>query len=167
MTIHFPEYLSGEVEEILCERARRAMSPGSWSRDHLKRIATAVGGDTRAAIQILRRAAAAAEEKGSEELDMGLIDLQLQQHRAIQRTSRIANLSEHEKIIHELATRHGPLGTTELRRQYRNYCLAHDMQPIAPRTFTKYLRRLGSAGILKISARPMATGGRRVEVVHD
>jgi Cdc6-like AAA superfamily ATPase len=161
--IEFIEYSSAEIEEILAGRALRALTPGSWTPDHLKSIAAGAGGDARAAIETLRRVAATAEMKGGERLDTRLIDLYSRQHQAIQRTSRFEALSEHEKIIRELAAQHGPLGTTELRRRYGEYCRPHQLQPVATRTFTKYLSRLSSAGVLRISARPMGAGGRIVQ----
>jgi Cdc6-like AAA superfamily ATPase len=162
--IEFPEYSMSEIEQILTDRAERALTPGSWKPDHLKSIAAAAGGDARVAIQMLRRIAAAAEMKGGERLDTRLIDLDSQEHRAIQYTSRLEALSEHEKIIRELAAQRGPLGTTELRRRYCEYCRDHQLHPVAARTFTKYLSRLSSGGVLRISARLMGTGGRIVQV---
>lgn len=161
--IEFLKYSMSEIEQILTDRAERALRPGSWKPDHLKSIAAAAGGDARAAIQMLRRVAAAAEMKGGESLDTQLIDLYSPQHQAIQRRSRFEALSEHEKIIWELAAQRGPLGTTELRRRYGEYCRGRELQPIAKRTFSIYLRRLSSAGVLWISARPMTAGGRMVQ----
>ncbi|MDP2897843.1 MAG: orc1/cdc6 family replication initiation protein [bacterium] len=162
--IEFLEYSMSEIEKILADRARQALTPRTWAPDHLKSIASAAGGDARAAIQMLRRVAAAAEMKGGETLDTQLIDLYSPQHQAIQRWSRFEALSEHEKIIWELAAQRGPLGTTELRRRYGEYCRGRELQPIAKRTFSKYLSRLSSAGVLRISARPMTPGGRMVQV---
>jgi orc1/cdc6 family replication initiation protein len=162
--IEFLEYSSAEMETILADRAHRALTPGSWKPDDLKSIAAAAGGDARAAIQMLRRVAAAAEMKGSKRLDTRLVDSYSRQHQAIQRTSRLEALSEHEKIIRELAAQRGPLGTTELRRRYGEYCRRHELQPIAKRTFSKYLSQLAAARILNISLRPMAKGGRIVRV---
>jgi cell division control protein 6 len=161
--IEFPEYSMSEIEQILTDRAEKALTPGSWKPHHLNSIAAAAGGDARAAIQMLRRVAAAAEMKGGERLDTRLIDLYSRQYQATQRTSRLEALSEHEEIIRELAAQHGPLGTTELRRRYGEYCQDHPLQPIAKRTFTKYLSRLSSAGVLRISVRRMGTGGRIVQ----
>lgn len=160
--IQFMEYSMSEIEQILTDRAERALTPGSWKPDDLKRIGALAGGDARGAIQMLRRVAAA-EIKGGERLDTRLIDLYSRQHQAIQRTSRLEALSEHEKIIRELAAQRGPLGTTELRRRYCEYCRDHQLHPVAARTFTKYLSRLSSAGVLRISARPMGAGGRIVQ----
>ena len=160
----FPRYSVEQVEEILTDRAHRGLVPGSWSAGVVKHIASASVGDARMGIQILRQAAAAAEEAGSGRLELRSIKPLLRQWQDVRQEARMAAVSEHERIIHQLAARNGPLGTGELRRRYESHCRRHGSDPMARRTFTKYLGHLTAVGLLKMSDRPMATGGRLVRV---
>ena len=162
----FPPYSVEQVEEILTDRAHRGLVPGSWTASVIKHIASASGGDARMGIQILRQATAAAEEAGSGRLELRFIKPLLRQWQDVRQEARTAALSEHERIIRQLAARYGPLGTTELRRRYENHCHSHGLDPVARRTFTKYLGHLAAAGLLNVSDRPMATGGRLVRVAE-
>lgn len=162
--IEFPAYSAEKVEEILTDRANRGLVPGSWSTNVIRHIAAATNGDARIAIQILRQSAAAAEEAGNEQMDIRFVKPFLRQWQSIRQEARLADLSEHEKIIRQVVARCEPLGATELRRRYDRHCRIHDFQPVARRTFTKYLSRLAAAGVLNVSHRPLGTGGRLVRV---
>jgi len=154
----------GELETILADRARRALAPGTWTNAVLRRIAEVANGDARLAVQILRQTAAAAERAGSPRVNCQFAEGLARQWRAIHEEQRLASLTEHERIIHELAKQHMPLGTTELARLYVEYCRGHGLQPMAGRTFRKYLSRLASAGILAVSQAPTSSRGRLVSL---
>ncbi len=164
VVIEFPAYSPHELEEVVTDRALQALALVSWTPSHIKRICEEADGDARVAIRVLRQAAAATEEKGLKKLDMRFVGDFFRQSLAVECQARLANLSDHERIIRELAAERGPLGTTQLRELYNQYCAGHDLQPIAPRTFSKYLSQLAAARILNISLRPMAKGGRIVRV---
>ncbi len=72
--INLPPYDVKELEDILIDRARRALAPDSWTPKVLRLIATAANGDARVAIQVLRQAAAAAEMSGNTTLTPRLIE---------------------------------------------------------------------------------------------
>jgi len=158
--VAFPAYSPAQVERILVDRALRALAPGSWSPGILRRIASASGGDARWAIQILRQSAAEAEQAGHSTLSDLLVGHLLQQWQAVHRNQRLTALSEHEKAIYELARRHAPLSRNDLVGRYLAHCQRHAIQPAARRTFTKYLGRLASAGLLTIEGKPPLTGRR-------
>jgi len=162
VVIDLPAYSLRELEEILVDRARRALAPDSWSHPTLRRIAAACGGDARLAIQMLRQAAAAAEMSGNAKLDPHAVEPALRQWQIIRDEARLAGLSEHERIIQALARQHTPVGTTRLARLYVGYCQGHDIRPMARRTFTKYLGRLASSGTLTVAVSASPHGGRLV-----
>lgn len=91
--VEFPGYSTGEVEEILTDRAHRGLVSDSWSTDVIKPIASAAHGDARMAIQVLRQAAAAAEKAGSEKLDIRFVRPLLQQWQNVRQKARLASLS--------------------------------------------------------------------------
>ncbi len=162
VVIRLSPYSAKELEAILTDRARRALAPDSWTPAVPKRIAATVNGDARVAIQILRQAAAAAEQAGSSRLDLRLINPLLKQWHALAEETKLTGVTEHEKMILQVARTRGPLGTTALAQAYRTSRRVSGLPPVAQRTFSKYLGRLAALGLLRVADRPMAQGGRLV-----
>jgi Cdc6-like AAA superfamily ATPase len=158
-------YSAKELEAILIDRARQALAPNSWTPAVLKRIAAAANGDARVAIQVLRQAAASAEMSGNTKLTTCLVEQYLRPWCLVQQESRLACLSEHERILLEQAKQHGPLGASELARRYAACCQGRNIRPMARRTFTKYLGRLSAAGLLETCGQIPGPGGRIVSVI--
>jgi len=146
VVIQLSPYSAKELEAILTDRARRALAPDSWTPAVLRRIVAAANGDARAAIQVLRQAAATAEMSGNAKLTTRLVEQCLRPWRLVQQEARIASLSEHEMILFDQAKQQGPLRASELARRYAACCRSRNIQPMARRTFTKYLSRLSAAG---------------------
>jgi len=162
VVIEMPIYSRRQMVEIVTDRASRALLRGCWSPPLIGRIADAAGGDARAAIAMLRHTAVAAEEASHEQLDIRAVEPFLRQWRRIQLDARLTNLSDHERVIHELATRYQPIRTAELMRRYEAYCIRRRLQPVAGRTFRKYVSRLHSAGLVDINSSSRSPGGRMV-----
>ena len=162
--IELPAYTPQEIEAILTDRARRALAPDSWTPAILRRIAAASDGDARRAISLLRQAAASAEQAGSSRLDLRLINPILKQWHALAEETKLTGVTEHEKMILQVARTRGPLGTTALAQAYRTSCRVSGLPPVAQRTFSKYLGRMAALGLLRVADRPMAQGGRLVRV---
>jgi Cdc6-like AAA superfamily ATPase len=165
VVIQLSPYSAKELEAILIDRARQALAPNSWTPAALKRIVSAANGDARAAIQILRQAAAAAEMSGNTKLTTCLVERCLRPCRLVQQESRLAGLSEHERILFGQAKQHSPLRTSELARRYTAYCQSHNIRPMARRTFTKYLSRLSAAGLLENAGQIPGPGGQIVRAI--
>ena len=162
VVIELKPYTTAELVQILADRARRGLMPDAWSLAVLKRIAAATGGDARVAIRTLLHAAVATEEEGRSQLDVRSMASQFQKWHAVGDEARSIELSEHERIIRELVTRHGPVGTIRLRELYVAHCRKEGIEPVARRTFSKDLFKLNAAGLLRVAARPPGRGGRTV-----
>jgi cell division control protein 6 len=162
--IELKGHSSGALETILADRARQALAPGTWTDAVLRRIAEVANGDARLAVQILRQTAVTAEDARCVRIGSRFVEHFARQRQALQRERRLAGLSEHERVIHALVRKHAPLRTTELARLYVEYCQGHGVQPMAGRTFRKYLSRLASAGILAVSQAPTSSRGRLVSL---
>ncbi|MFW6106718.1 MAG: Cdc6/Cdc18 family protein [bacterium] len=160
--IEFPPYTDEQLAEILTDRAEMGLASGSWSRQVLRRVASAANGDARAAIHILRQAAAVAEEDDSPRIKPKHSAGPIGRQRMVNAEARLVKLTEDERMIRAIAADRGPLGTLDLRRRYLDQCESVGHPPIAERTFTKYIRRLASAGLLSISDYPQANRGRLV-----
>jgi len=163
--IELPAYTLQEIEAILTDRARNALAPDSWTSAILRRIAAASNGDARRAISLLRQAAASAEQAGSSRLDLRLINPILKQWYALAEETKLTGVTEHEKMILQVARTRGPLGTTALAQAYRTCCRKSGLPPVAQRTFSKYLGRMAALGLLLVADCPMAHGGRLVRAV--
>jgi Cdc6-like AAA superfamily ATPase len=162
--VEFPAYTTAEMIAILTDRAWRALLPGSWSTADIHALASAANGNAHVGIQMLHQVAVAAEQSGSSSLDSGAVQRLIGQHQALHSEARLAALTEHQRMIRIVAAQSGPLGASELWRQYRVRCGRENLEPIARRTFTKYLARMGAAGFLNISQRPTGREGRLVRV---
>jgi Cdc6-like AAA superfamily ATPase len=162
--IELPAYSPQEIEAILTDRSQRALAPDSWTPAILRRITAASDGDARRAINILRQAAAAAEQAGRSRLDLRLINPILKRWHVLAKETRLTGVTEHEKMILQVAQTRGPLGTTALAQAYRTSCRVSGLPPVTQRTFSKYLGRLAALGLLHVADRPMAQGGRLVRV---
>ena len=165
VVIQLPPYSAEELEAILTDRAERALAPNSWTPVVLKRIAAEANGDARMAIQVLRQAAAAAEMSENAKLTPRLVERCLTPWRLVQQETRLAGLSEHERILFDQAKQHGPLRVSELARRYAASCQSRNIRPMARRTFTKYLGRLSAAGLLETSGQQPGPGGRIVRSI--
>lgn len=162
--IECPPYNREQLVEILTDRAEMGLASGTWSMKILRQIASAAAGDARVAINMLRQTAATAEEDGSPKIKSKHLSGLLRQQRILGIEAKLASLSEEERIIHAIAADQGPLGTLDLRHRYLDQCESLGRSPIAERTFTKYIGRLTSAGLLKVSTYPQANRGRLVQV---
>jgi len=96
--IEFPPYTDEQLDEILTDRAEMGLASGSWSRQTLRRIALAANGDARAAIHILRQAAAIAEEDDSPRIKPEHLAGLIGRQRMLNTEARLAGLSEDRSI---------------------------------------------------------------------
>ena len=164
MIIEMPAYTPQEMKTILTDRAQRGLAPDSWTPAILRRIAAASNGDARKAINLLRQAAATAEQNGGDRIDLRLISPILKQWHALAEETKLTSMTEHEKVILQVAQAQGPLRTTALAQAYRTYCHESGLPPVAKRTFYKYLNRMVPLGLLHVADRPTTQGGRLVRV---
>jgi Cdc6-like AAA superfamily ATPase len=119
------------------------------------------------AITALRKAAMTAEQAGSPKMDLGHVEGHLRQWQMIRQDARNVELSEHERIIMELASQHSSVGTSELAHQYVAYCREHGIEPVARRTYSNYVSRLASGRFLNIAGQSRGSGGRLLRVAQS
>jgi len=162
LMIAFPRYRPGDIEAILDDRARDALSPGTWEDRALKRLASSAGGDARAAIQGLRQGTVAAENSGKHQLQASAARKSSFKSGTKESEAPANQLAYHERLIYELATRHAPVQTTDLRHVYHTHCKKQRIAPVAPRTFSKYVKHLGDCGLLDVDNRVASARGRLI-----
>jgi len=160
--IEFQPYRVSEVEQILFARAWDGLMPNSWTGATLGEIARVAGGDARGAIRSLQAAAVAAEATGRNQIGDGNLLASRVGQEETRPKQLIRRLSHHERLIYDLALRHAPIQTTALRRSYDALCEKQGIVPVARRTFSKYVKLLGDARLLRVDNRALAGKGRLV-----
>jgi len=162
IVIAFPRYTPEELAEILLERAKKGLLANTWKKKDLLQIAQASAGDARAGVEVLRHAAVAAESTGKKRIAFRESAEALRTRVQTRHQEMVSRLSYHERLIYELALEKQPLLTTDLQRIYTSRCLKNGITPVARRTFSKYVKLLGDAGLIRVDERSIGGKGRVV-----
>jgi Cdc6-like AAA superfamily ATPase len=142
-------YSSGEIAEILLERAQLALAPGSWTEGVLARIAELSSGSATIAIEILRASAYAAEVQHDRKIRPCHIREGRSTSLAACERSLTAGLTPHHVLLWKLVRKEGKIPSGKLRRTYVARCRAHKVAPIATRTYSKYVSHLTRIGMIQ------------------
>ncbi len=73
-------------------------------------------------------------------------------------------LSHHERLIYELARQRQPIMSTQLRQDYAERCRREGLEPVARRTFSKYVRGMIDMGLAQSDQRSIGEKGRLIRV---
>lgn len=155
--IHLSKYSVAEIKAILTERGRAALMPDTCSNTLLQKIASLAGGDARKSLHIFLKAAVAAEKDRTDRIAAKHIPADTLTWRQLERNSRVESLPRHQRLIYELIKKHGQISSSKLRQVYLFSCYNKTIEPIAPRTFAKYVKALAQNNFISIE--PQATGG--------
>ena len=168
-------YKTGELYEILRQRAELGLRPGSWSDEVLYTIAEFYGidslaagdpsGSARSAIKTLYSAALAAEAEGAPAVFERHVRFALSsgEARAVVDRTALRGLSKHKKLlllaIAQLALAgRSPATTGEVRREYEAVAEQYGEEPRGKTQFNEYLQELERLGL--IIRRPSGKGMR-------
>lgn len=147
-TIFFSAYSRRELMEILTHRAELALIEGGWTRTALSRIARAAGGDARAAIRMLHRAAVMADHQRMDKITTQSLKEQIKIASETRRTSILESLTRDHRILCEIVKQQGRILSGDLWQQYLQHCEKIERKPLASRTFSDYCNRLVQAGLI-------------------
>lgn len=136
--VAFARYAANDLVAILLARAETGLTPGSWSRSQLERIAGMSNGDARIAIQTLRRAANLADRAGEAFLTDAAVDRAYTEMRDIRKQYALRKLTPHHRLIFDLVLAEKGLSAKELWSRYLQAARSYGLPPIALRTFRKY-----------------------------
>jgi len=137
--IAFPKYRPDEIEGILKDRAEWALAPGSISIKEIVRIAERANGDARTAIAALRQAAEKAEADGKGRIASDMLP------ELSGKKEREPELNQHQMIALSAIKSEGSMATAKLL----DYINKNAGEPIAERTFRKYMEGLARLGLVK------------------
>ena len=165
--IPFQSYSRQELEEILLDRAKEALALGAWSEGVLRDLAQSARGDARAALEALRQAAVASESSGKNRIALSACAGVLREQAPTRQEEMVQRLSYHERLMYELALKHEPVLSTELRLAYGDHCQKNAIRPVARRTFSKYVKLMVERGLLGVDPRIVAGKGRLLRACEN
>lgn len=163
--LYLQKYSVSEIKAILADRALAALATATYTDSILQKIASLAAGDARAALNILLKAAIAAENDGASQISTKHIPPDILVWQRLEKTSRIETLPQHQRLIYTLVKKNGQIYSTKLRRLYLINCHNESIKPVAQRTFSKYLRLLTHGKLINIEPQAIGDPSRLVKAV--
>jgi len=142
--IEFKPYNIQDLIEILKERAKFGLHPGTWTLKLLEEIARLSKGDARIAIQTLKNAGDRADHEGASKISLKHVRLGFGRAKSLRKTYRLKKLTDRHRTIYELVKKNPGIISGELWSKYSK-C----RKPVARRTFTLYLTQLINLGLIR------------------
>jgi Cdc6-like AAA superfamily ATPase len=164
--VHFSRYSTAEIEAILTDRARDTLMPGVFYTNTLLEIAQLAQGDARTALRLLFQAALAAENNHAERIVSKHITSDRSTWARSEQNRRIESLPEHQRLVYELVKKHRQISSTSLRSVYETICGKLSIEPVAQRTFSKYVALLAHNNFLAVEQKGAGGPGRLLRVTH-
>ena len=148
VVIKFRPYSPEQLAAILKQRAQQGLREGTWTDATTSDIAQLAQGDVRLAIRLLRDAAHLAAHEGTTRIESEHVKTSARSVWRNRPAQKLAKLSEHHRLLYKLTPQKDTIASDLLRRAYLNSCQAQQVEPIAQRTHTKYLRAMINAKLL-------------------
>jgi cell division control protein 6 len=173
-TIVLKPYGTDELTDILLDRARLGLHPGTWGREVLQlaaRLAASEGGDARRAIETLHAAARKAEDDGEEKVRADHIHgadaaghggLPLERLDALEEGPLLVGLA----IARAIRDREF-LTTGEAEQAYAVVCEETGRKRRAHTQFWKYLKVLDAHGVIDTGTAHESSGTTTAISLHD
>lgn len=136
--LEFPRYTSGELGDIIRDRAEWGLVPNSLGDDVIDEIVSSAQGDARAALGLLRVAAEKADSEGMEFIEMRHLSAAPKG----KEESRAEDLGEHETILLSIIKENEEISPGELYAEYFSRCAQVGLNPAVERTVRKHLEKL-------------------------
>lgn len=149
--IHFPPYNTGEITEILKDRAEWGLIPGSVKTSQLTKIAELSQGDARLALDTLRISAERAESEGRGNIQDEHIPNISQEALRKRREESLGKLNPYQKIIHDIISTRKKIGSEELFREFQKQSRRQSLIEVTDRTYRKYLEKMAKYKIISFT----------------
>jgi len=147
--ILFEEYSSGELLDILNQRAQYALTPYSYTEDLLETIARLSDGDARIAIHTLKNAAYLAEHDARKEITPSHAKQAWNSAKDLKKSYLLRRLTDHHRLLYELVQKNSGILSGDLWRLYLKTCEDRQIKPIAVRTYSDYCNKLAELGLVQ------------------
>lgn len=119
--IEFKKYLPSQLKDILSARAKDAFLPGAASEDIIGLCAAfgaKAGGDARVALETLWKAGRNAEKRAAKKIEESDVRASSSEAGGWKREQRLSGVSEPERLVLDLLTKHGEMTSGELYEKY-------------------------------------------------
>ena len=136
--IRFHRYTSDELIDILTERAKRALAPGSITDAELETITDKSCGDARIAIATLKLAAKQAERDAAERIRPTHVEAAVPNARREIRQKNLESLTDHQRAVYDVIDEYGEIAPGDVYHEYRNRV----ENPKSDRTIRNYLQKM-------------------------
>jgi len=147
--LEFGPYTIDDIRSILSHRADFALATGSYDDNVLNKIAELAGQDARIAIQTLKNAAHLAEKEITKCISIRHVNKGYYSVKNMKKSYLLDNLTIHHKILYDIIQHKTDVLSGKLWRLYLKKCSLMNVQPVASRTYSEYVRKLIEAGIVK------------------
>lgn len=164
--VEFPPYKQDELIGILEQRADYGLRSGAYSKTVLNRIVELAEDDARVAIQTLKNAVYIAEREIAKDISRVHIEQGYMTARHMKRTYLLHKLTEHHRLLLELVRGNGEILSGKLWLLYVKNCKKLGLSPIAQRTYSEYMNKLGSFGLIESERAPVKGKVRKFRIVR-
>lgn len=117
-TIYMTEYTTTELAYILQQRAKRALTRGTYTDRGLESIATIADGNARLAITMLRRAAEYCRDNGVAKITPEIVASVEDPARSEVRNRHIASLGTDQRLLYQIIKEAGKIKASDLHDRY-------------------------------------------------
>ncbi len=152
--IEFPAYTTGEIADILADRASWALVPGAMAKNQFEKIAGVSNGDARLAIDLLRIISETAENRDMEKIPDSLIastvKSALPKARESKKEKNAETLNQYQKAVLDIL-KSGKMDSGTLYQKLSETVKRQNLEPIVDRTFRKYMDRLVQSRLVSAS----------------
>jgi cell division control protein 6 len=168
--VELGRYSSAQLADIVRDRARLALHPGTTDDDALELVGEIASewGDARYAIELLERAATAAEEEGAEAVAAEHVRAAKAETNPVVTEDKLAQLDRHKALallgIVRSLKRSTYAGTGEVEKNYAVACEEFGEKPRAHTQFWGYLKDLDALGLVESQVAGAGSGGRTTRV---
>lgn len=159
--VEFHPYTKADLLEIISQRADLSLTPGTWSRQLLEKIVNLSGGDARVAIQTLKDAANDAQINRDKVIAESHIRNGWKNAQNWKRTYLLETLTPDHRLLYNLVKDNPGIVSGSLWQTYMLQTKEKGGEPIAVRTFSKYVSRLRDLGLIRVEPARVKEGNVR------
>ena len=167
LPIYMPRYTVAKTKAILAERAQNALLPESYTETIILKISSLAGGDMRKAISLLRQAALAAETAGDRQITDRHISTNISLWQNLEKDAKVKALSQHQRLLLKIVRKYKKISSSELCRRYLLRCKKQSIEPVARRTYSRYLQFLARGDFIHIDSSKTGGPGRLIIFNRD
>ncbi len=159
--LDFFPYTPEDLVEILNDRANLSLVPGCWNGQLLENIANLSGGDARVAIQTLKDAAYDAGANRDKIIGESHIRNGWKNALNWKRTYLLEKLTPDHRLLYGLVKNNPGIVSGNLWQTYMLQARERGTEPIAIRTFSKYMSQFRDLGLIRVEPAKVKEGNVR------